>query len=119
MNYGSWLAAVAWPGTVARGNLAMLEFDEQQTLPHINVPLLVIGGEHDRMTQQFASDRIGATAPHSVEATDSAGHLGFWEKHERVNEYLAEFANQYLPAPPLDSAIETIAAEETHSPKDR
>jgi pimeloyl-ACP methyl ester carboxylesterase len=117
VNYGSWLAAIAWPGTVARGNLAMLEFDEQQTLPHISVPVLVIGGEHDRMTQRFAADRIDATAPHSVEATIPAGHLGFWEKHERVNEYLAEFAAQHLPTTPLDSAIDTIAAAEARTQK--
>jgi pimeloyl-ACP methyl ester carboxylesterase len=94
VNYGARLAAKSWPGVVARGNLAMLEFDEQRTLPSIDVPTLVVGGEHDRMTTRQASDRIDQLAGHSMESTIDAGHLGFWEKNERFAELLASFVQR-------------------------
>jgi pimeloyl-ACP methyl ester carboxylesterase len=55
LNYAAWLAVKAWPGVVARGNLAMLDFDEQATLPKVNIPVLVIAARHDRMTKPEAS----------------------------------------------------------------
>ena len=92
---GAWLAAKAWPGVVARGNLAMLEFDERATLPHIDIPALVIAAKHDRMTKAEASTHLEAALPQGVLATVPAGHLGFWERHNEATELLAEFAERF------------------------
>src|SRR5690606_37248571 len=99
VNYAARLSAVHWPATVARGKLAMLEFDEQGSLPRLDVPTLVIGGEHDPLTTPQASDRIDQLAPHSVETTIPAGHLGLWERHEQVEELLQEFLEKVATRP--------------------
>jgi pimeloyl-ACP methyl ester carboxylesterase len=79
LNYSAWLAAKAWPGVVARGNLAMLEFNEERTLPGVDLPTLVIAGEHDRMTKPAASEHIEHLLSQGLLARVRAGHLGFWE----------------------------------------
>jgi pimeloyl-ACP methyl ester carboxylesterase len=99
LNYSAWLAAKAWPGVVARGNLAMLEFDEERTLPTIDLPVLVIAAEHDRMTQPFASEHIERLLPQGVLARVPAGHLGFWEQRTAVSQLIDEFAQRFAPEP--------------------
>jgi pimeloyl-ACP methyl ester carboxylesterase len=95
VEYGAWLAATAWPGVVARGNLAMLSFDEQRTLPAVDIPVLVIASQHDRMTKPDASLRIEESLPKGLLATVPAGHLGFWEQRAKVSELLIEFADRF------------------------
>jgi pimeloyl-ACP methyl ester carboxylesterase len=95
LQYGAWLAATAWPGVVARGNLAMLNFDEQRTLPAIDIPVLVIASQHDRMTKAEASVHIGERLPKGLLSTVPAGHLGFWEQRAKVRELLIEFADRF------------------------
>jgi pimeloyl-ACP methyl ester carboxylesterase len=91
LDYGAWLAAMSWPGVVARGNLAMLEFDEQATLSKIDIPVLVLAANRDRMTKPEASERLEAGLPGGALASVEAGHLGHWERHEEVSSLLAEF----------------------------
>ncbi len=50
LDLSAWMGTIAWPATVARGNLAMLGFEARQTLPEVHIPVLVIGGEKDPMT---------------------------------------------------------------------
>lgn len=94
LNYAAWLAAVAWPGVISRGNLAMLEFDEQKTLASVEVPVLVVAGRHDRMTSPEASERLAQLLPNSIESSIDTGHLGFWERPAEVAQLLAEFAER-------------------------
>ena len=93
LNYGAWLAAKAWPAVVARGNLAMLQFDEQKHLSQIDIPVLVIAGSDDRMTRPQASDRIEELMPHARQTRLQAGHLGLWEQHRALTELIAEFVD--------------------------
>ena len=94
LDYAAWLAAVAWPGVTARGNLAMLQFDEQRQLPQVTIPLLVLKGRHDRMTRPEASDRIATLAPNAREMRIDSGHLGVWEQPAELTALLTEFAFQ-------------------------
>ena len=94
LNYAAWLAAKAWPAVIARGNLAMVEFDEQETLPAIDIPALVIAGRHDRMTKPEASERLAELLGNSVESAVESGHLGFFERPAEIAELLAEFAER-------------------------
>jgi pimeloyl-ACP methyl ester carboxylesterase len=98
LDHGAWLAAKAWPATIARGNLAMLEFDEQNKLPFVDIPVLIIAANHDRMTCPDASERLAELLPHSMEAAVDGGHLGFWEQPEKVCELIAEFAERTTAA---------------------
>lgn len=89
----SRLAAMAWPAVLARGNLAMLKFDEEQSLPKITVPTLIVAGDDDRTTKRVASERIAASIPDSRLVTlDPGGHLGHWEMHDKFVAALDEFA---------------------------
>jgi pimeloyl-ACP methyl ester carboxylesterase len=95
LNYAALLAVKAWPAVVGRGNLAMLEFDETATLRHVDVPVLVIGAQHDRMTRHQASEQIESWLPQGVLASVNAGHLGLWEAHKETNELIRQFAEQH------------------------
>ena len=88
------MGAKAWPGVVARGNFGMMKFDEERTLPKINTPVLVISGEHDRLTVRSASNRIESQLPHATAFCDHGGHLGHWEHSESVNESILGFAKK-------------------------
>ena len=105
VNYGARLAASSWPGVVARGNLEMLKFDEQATLPKINVPVLVVAASNDRMTKPSASEHIESLLPQGIPtALQPAGHLGFWEQHADFAEVLSEFVGKYSHTPAAKSA---------------
>ncbi len=95
LNYGAWLAAKAWPGVVARGNLAMLRFDEQPTLAKLNVPCLIVRGDHDRMTTPAASEQIERLVEHALPASLPTGHLGLWEADEQIAKLIAEFGERF------------------------
>jgi len=96
LNHGAFLAAKAWPAVVARGNLAMTHFDEEEALRDIEIPVLVVRGQHDRMTKPSASERIEQLLPHAVPFTVKAGHLGLWEAHAEVASVITEFARQFV-----------------------
>src|SRR5947208_17138807 len=54
---------LAWPAVLARGMLAMFEFDESRTLPTISVPTLILVGDKDRATNPDASAHMAANIP--------------------------------------------------------
>jgi pimeloyl-ACP methyl ester carboxylesterase len=100
IDYSSRLFAKAWPGVTARGNLAMLEFDARQTLPHVEVPTLVIAGRHDRLTKHIASETMDNLLPHGILASVDAGHLGHWERFEDECQLIKQFVEKYQPQLP-------------------
>ena len=93
LNHGAWLAAAGWPAVVSRGNLAMLTFDEQRSLPAVEIPALVIAAQHDRMTKPEASERLARLLPNSREAMVAAGHLGLWEQPAEIAELITNFVD--------------------------
>jgi pimeloyl-ACP methyl ester carboxylesterase len=109
LDYAARLAAKAWPGVVARGNLAMLDFDEQAKLPQIEIPVLVIASQYDRMTLPSAGETIEQHLPHAMYSTVPAGHLGLWEQHARVYELIGEFVERF--AEPADGSQPVEATE--------
>jgi len=98
IDHGARLAAVAWPATIARGNLAMFKFDEQATLAHVQVPVLVVAGDHDRVTLPSASQHIERLLPNDRATHIDGGHLGYWEVSEQAVELVREFADQVTAA---------------------
>lgn len=77
IEYGARLFIKAWPSVVARGNLEMLRFDELGALPDVDIPVLVIASQYDRLTKREASDEMESKLPQGVLAIVPAGHLGF------------------------------------------
>lgn len=92
LDHSAWMGAKAWPSVVARGNFGMMKFDEEHTLPNIDVPVLVVSGEHDRLTVQSASKHIESLLPHASRYCDHGGHLGQWEYREKVSSSILAFA---------------------------
>ena len=78
LDHSALMGAKAWPSVVARGNFGMTKFDEERTLPSINVPVLVVSGEHDRLTLQSASKHIESLLPNAKQFSDHGGLLGHW-----------------------------------------
>jgi pimeloyl-ACP methyl ester carboxylesterase len=115
LHEAAWLAAKAWPGVVGRGNLAMLSFDEQQTLPKIDSPVLVVAAQHDRMTCPDASDRLATLLPHSLETAVRAGHLSFYEQPGDVAQLVTELAEQLGQSPPTGQPVKRWHADATLS----
>ncbi|HUQ68023.1 MAG TPA: alpha/beta hydrolase [Planctomycetaceae bacterium] len=99
VDYSSRMAAKASPAVVARGNLAMLGFDERATLPQVHVPALVVSGQHDRLTEPRASHTLTQLLPNAVEVSLSpAGHLGHWEQNGPFEAALTTFIDTLNPA---------------------
>lgn len=113
LNYGAYMAAKAWPGVIALGNLAMLEFDELDTLQKIDIPMLVVVAEHDRMTKPEAGEVIERALPQGRLAVLDAGHLGIWERHHELADLLAEFAELHDSKRP--SAAQSPIADASRS----
>lgn len=107
LDHAALMGASAWPATVARGNLAMLDFDEQQALPHIPIPVLVVAGEQDRMTVRSASKQIESLLPNDRPFTVDGGHLGYWEYSERVVEAISQFVEQTTDGGPIKSEFKS------------
>ncbi len=97
VDYAAWLSTQAWPGVIARGNLAMFRYDAQTALRTLNVPLLVISGAHDRITKPEASDRINELASRSESLRNNGGHLAILEFHDEVIQGIAQFVENHEP----------------------
>lgn len=91
LEHAARLGAQAWPGVLARGNLAMQRFDEEATLSNIELPTLLIGGEYDRMTRPEAAEHMASRLPNDRPFRLSSGHLGYWERPAEMAEVIEEF----------------------------
>ena len=80
LDAAAWYNAKDHPGVVAKGLLAVLRWNEEKTLPGINVPARVITGSLDRLTKPEAALEMSKRMPQSDLVTiDPAGHNGLLE----------------------------------------
>ena len=71
---------------------AMYAFDLIHALPSITVPVLIIVGEHDRLTPPHAAERMAAALPDSeLVVLEGAGHTSMAERPDEFNEHLRAF----------------------------
>jgi pimeloyl-ACP methyl ester carboxylesterase len=91
LDHAARLAVESWPGVIARGNLAMQRFNEQRTLPTIDKPVLLIAGQHDRMTLPSAAEAMATMLPNERLLPVAAGHLSYWEEPDAVANAIGEF----------------------------
>lgn len=81
------------PGVLARGMLAMFDFDETETLRTINVPVLVIAGDLDRLTHPDASEYMSRAIPGAqMLLLSPSGHMGNFERNAELVSALEAFA---------------------------
>ncbi|MGB5962566.1 MAG: alpha/beta hydrolase [Coleofasciculaceae cyanobacterium] len=94
LHFATLLSAKSWPGVVARGTLAMFDFDETATLASINIPVLLIVGNCDRATIPGASIRMKAELDQSeLYILKPAGHMGLMEQNQQFAEAVNAFTN--------------------------
>jgi pimeloyl-ACP methyl ester carboxylesterase len=75
------LLSSAPPRVVMSGLQAMLDFDERETLPRIDVPTLLIVGQHDRWTPLACHQFMASQLPNArIDVAIAAGHLPFVEQ---------------------------------------
>jgi pimeloyl-ACP methyl ester carboxylesterase len=100
LDHGARLLAMAWPATVGRGNFGMTAFDEERTLAKIDIPVLVLGGQFDRLTISAASDHIGELLPKPQNFRIGSGHFGHWELSHSVAKAIHDFVRLNSASPP-------------------
>ena len=84
-------------GPQAKGNLAMFRWDAEGALAQTGVPVLVIAGKDDIVTQPRASERIVRDTPGAqLIVVDHANHMGFLERSEVYKPAIAAFAREHL-----------------------
>ena len=90
----------ASPAVVARGTLAMFDYDATAVLPGIGVPVLVVAADGDRTTIPGASRRIADAVPGAALATlTPARHMGLVERHAEFSQLVGRFcAAHAVPA---------------------
>ena len=92
LDFSALLSAKGSPGVLARGSLAMFNFDETATLGNINVPVLVVVGDSDIATVPAASKHIKAELPNAELVTlKPGGHMSLMEQNQQFAEAVFEF----------------------------
>lgn len=84
------------PEAIAHASLAMMERpDSTPTLSDITCPVLIMTGEHDRLTPVEEAQAIAAKIKSSrLEVIRNAGHLSCLEAPEQVSRRMQEFLSE-------------------------
>jgi len=80
------------PGILARGNLAMFDWDASSAIADMDCPLLILGGDVDVVTKLEASEAIRDMASDAVlEPVSGVNHMGFLERSGHYNSRTIDF----------------------------
>lgn len=75
------------------------DFDVTDALGRIDVPALVVGGTHDRLTAADASTYMAEHLPRAeLKLLQGCGHMSMLERHRQVNSLLRGFLDKVLAA---------------------
>ncbi len=87
------------PDAIAAGSRGMAKrADSTDVLPEIEVPALVIGGEHDKLSTPETLDAIAAKIPNATRATiPHAGHLPPLENPDAFARAILEWRDANFP----------------------
>lgn len=84
-------------GNIAKGNVAMLNWDATGALAKIRVPVLILAGDMDIVTKPDASHAMTEQTPSAqLRVIDGANHMGFLERPDVYNQAIEEFARSIL-----------------------
>ncbi len=76
---------------------AYRDFDVRDRLAEITVPVLVVTGEHDRITLPSASRHLAENLPKAeIEIFLDCGHMTMMERHDEFNDLLEGFFSDHL-----------------------
>jgi pimeloyl-ACP methyl ester carboxylesterase len=75
----------------------LMDMDLRHTLHHVQVPALVLVGDHDRVTPPASAAALAGDLPDGhLEIVEGAGHVLMLEQHEAFNRELSAFAARVL-----------------------
>lgn len=97
LDFTTLLSAMTPPAVMARGCLAMFKYDAKDSLRNIDIPVLVINANKDRLTQPDASAFMKDHIPGAKCATVKPGnHQALIERHKEVNEAARLFMSELV-----------------------
>lgn len=115
LDYAARFTPLASPAVICRGGLGTFRYDERGTLASVDLPILVVTSEIDRVTIPQASQRIAETAPNaSLVALSPGGHLSVLERPDAFGE-IRDFAARCLETHP-EAAQPALKARTAGSP---
>lgn len=92
LNFSTLLSLHGSPAVLARGTLAMFDYDATQTLATIQVPVLLVVGASDIVTVPASSRYMHTAIPNSELVTlHRAGHMGLMEQNKQFAEAVSSF----------------------------
>ncbi|GAB2599639.1 alpha/beta fold hydrolase [Spirosoma areae] len=92
LDHVSRLSAFSPVGVIARGMLAMFDYDATNILSTINVPVLVIAAAQDKLTKPVASEYMHQQIPNAdLEVLQPCGHMGALERGDEMAEVVDRF----------------------------
>lgn len=98
LEFGAWFTVKDNPAVLARGLLAVLHWDETETLPTLRLPVGIIAGSDDRITLPRASEEMLRRIPSAKLTTIApAGHAGLLEQGGQYSEAIADWVQRAIP----------------------
>jgi pimeloyl-ACP methyl ester carboxylesterase len=92
------ISADVRPATLGRQLTLMAEADQCDLLPRINVPTLLIWGEHDARSPLSVARQFDEAIPDTeLVVIEGAGHISNLEQPERVNQAVRQFCRAHSP----------------------
>ena len=100
LDHVSRLSAFSPVEVIARGMLAMFEYDATAVLPAINVPVLIMAGAEDILTKPEASRYVQKQIPNAQLVTlQPSGHMGALERGNEMAEAVDGFGKRIAQKP--------------------
>ncbi|MEI6945903.1 alpha/beta hydrolase [Paraflavisolibacter sp. H34] len=100
LDFVTLLSTLAPPAVTARGVLGMFRYDVTGELPRIQLPVLVIAADKDRLTKPVASEYLAQHLPQAqLVYVQPGGHQALVERHREVNEAAARFIGSLETVP--------------------
>ncbi|WP_165187900.1 alpha/beta fold hydrolase [Caulobacter soli] len=98
------------PAVLARGNLAMFDWDADGALQALTTPTLILAGDQDIVTLKTASQVLSRATPGGqLSVVAEANHMGFLERHEAYLAQIEAFCQTVWSRPwPAASGVETM-----------
>lgn len=94
------------PAILAKGNLAMFDWDATGAVAKMDCPVLILGGDVDIVTKLEASEAIRNMAPDVVlEPISGANHMGFLERSGHYNTRAINFIAALCIDAPRGAAV--------------
>lgn len=79
------------PQVVLNDFIACSRFDERERVGEIDVPVLIVGGIHDKMMRMVASEKMAQMMPTSQLVAIDAGHFMMYEKTAQTTKEIVKF----------------------------